>query len=410
MAPTGAGPDPMINLRYHIVSITAVFLALGIGVALGSTLIERAVVDELNSRLDAQAERLDNTDGENARLQDDLEEVGALWDRLAVEGTALFAGHLADTPVVLITIQGTNDDLLALTQRSLRQGGARLHGVLRLTSRWEELDDEEIAELSALVEREPGSADVTRSLVLGELASELSIAAEPPPPEEPDPVVEGVDGQAGGGGVDAGEGVDGAPDGMQATDETPAGSPEATLPDPTVVGDEGTDPPVGDGEDPPIVDEPVEPNGLLLAALIERGYVEFLADSATVPLPEFGARYVVVVDGGSGSAVDSLLMPILQDLAGPDAAPVVVAEPMPEPDDDAEIDGEGPPLAGPLVSAIRSDPRLRASITTVDVAARFIGQSAIVLGLADLAELDSAQVGHYGLADGASSLVPVTEG
>lgn len=368
----------MINLRYHIVSITAVFLALGIGVALGSTLIERAVVDELNSRLDAQAERLDNTDGENARLQDDLEEVGALWDRLAVEGTALFAGHLADTPVVLITIQGTNDDLLALTQRSLRQGGARLHGVLRLTSRWEELDDEEIAELSALVEREPGSADVTRSLVLGELASELSIAAEPPPPEEPD--------------------------------ETPAGSPEATLPDPTVVGDEGTDPPVGDGEDPPIVDEPVEPNGLLLAALIERGYVEFLADSATVPLPEFGARYVVVVDGGSGSAVDSLLMPILQDLAGPDAAPVVVAEPMPEPDDDAEIDGEGPPLAGPLVSAIRSDPRLRASITTVDVAARFIGQSAIVLGLADLAELDSAQVGHYGLADGASSLVPVTEG
>ena len=31
----------MINLRYHIVSITAVFLALGIGTALGGTFLDR---------------------------------------------------------------------------------------------------------------------------------------------------------------------------------------------------------------------------------------------------------------------------------------------------------------------------------------------------------------------------------
>ena len=39
----------MINLRYHIVSIVAVFLALGIGVLMGSTIVDRAIVSTLRS-------------------------------------------------------------------------------------------------------------------------------------------------------------------------------------------------------------------------------------------------------------------------------------------------------------------------------------------------------------------------
>ncbi len=42
----------MINLRYHIISITAVFLALGIGLTLGSTFLDRVTVDTLESQLD----------------------------------------------------------------------------------------------------------------------------------------------------------------------------------------------------------------------------------------------------------------------------------------------------------------------------------------------------------------------
>ena len=36
----------MINLRYHIISIVAVFLALGIGLALGSTFVDSVLVNE----------------------------------------------------------------------------------------------------------------------------------------------------------------------------------------------------------------------------------------------------------------------------------------------------------------------------------------------------------------------------
>ena len=42
----------MINLRYHIVSIVAVFLALGIGLALGSPFVDSILVNELKDQVD----------------------------------------------------------------------------------------------------------------------------------------------------------------------------------------------------------------------------------------------------------------------------------------------------------------------------------------------------------------------
>ena len=41
----------MINLRYHIVSVVAVFLALGIGLALGSTFVDSILVNELEDEI-----------------------------------------------------------------------------------------------------------------------------------------------------------------------------------------------------------------------------------------------------------------------------------------------------------------------------------------------------------------------
>ena len=41
----------MINLRYHIISIVAVFLALGIGLALGSTFVDTILVNELEDQV-----------------------------------------------------------------------------------------------------------------------------------------------------------------------------------------------------------------------------------------------------------------------------------------------------------------------------------------------------------------------
>ena len=41
----------MINLRYHIISGVAVFLALGIGLALGSRVVDSILVNELEDQV-----------------------------------------------------------------------------------------------------------------------------------------------------------------------------------------------------------------------------------------------------------------------------------------------------------------------------------------------------------------------
>ena len=42
----------MINFRFHIVSLIAVFLALALGIVMGATVVNRAIVDRLNRHSD----------------------------------------------------------------------------------------------------------------------------------------------------------------------------------------------------------------------------------------------------------------------------------------------------------------------------------------------------------------------
>jgi hypothetical protein len=360
----------MINLRYHIVSITAVFLALGIGVALGSTLIERATVDTLNDRLDEQSERLDRTDGENADLRRELERLAEREQQLTAQGVALYAGHLAEVPTVLITTQGTDDELVAITQRSLRAADAQLFGTLRLTSRWESLSQEEVADLATLLDRALVRGPQTREAALEALSEEL-LAAASPAPEQPD------------------------------TEEEPAVDPDGSV-DPLDPVDPNTT--TTTAPETSVADEPVATP--ILDGLIERGYIEFLADGSNVPLPSFGARYVLVVDESTEVGVEDVVVPFVELMADDDPAPMVVAEPLASVEEGAEV--VEPPLAGPVVTAIRSDESLASSISGVDSAGDFIGQSAMVLALADLVG-DDTQVGQYGIGVGATLLMPAIE-
>jgi len=38
----------MINFRFHLVSLIAVFLALGLGILVGSTVVDQVIVDRLD--------------------------------------------------------------------------------------------------------------------------------------------------------------------------------------------------------------------------------------------------------------------------------------------------------------------------------------------------------------------------
>ena len=57
----------MINLRYHVVSLVAVFLALGIGVIMGATVIDRVTVDQVRNQLKSVERSVGQTRRDNDR-------------------------------------------------------------------------------------------------------------------------------------------------------------------------------------------------------------------------------------------------------------------------------------------------------------------------------------------------------
>ena len=87
----------MLNLRYHVISLVAVFLALGIGVIMGVTVINRGIVDQLQKRLDGVEASDRKTRRENDRLSTQLR----TWDRFVEQARPdLLAGQLARAPQV----------------------------------------------------------------------------------------------------------------------------------------------------------------------------------------------------------------------------------------------------------------------------------------------------------------------
>ncbi len=96
----------MINFRFHVVSIVAVFWALAIGVVFGSTIVDRAVVDRLEKRLDDVDEKAEQQRDENEQLKTDLERQDAY-----LRSNAPFAvdGRLSGRDIVVLADAGVSD-------------------------------------------------------------------------------------------------------------------------------------------------------------------------------------------------------------------------------------------------------------------------------------------------------------
>ena len=86
---------PVINFRFHLVSLVAVFLAIGVGVAMGASFLDRATVDTLRSRVDDLSEGYQRRGRENAtRSGTNSTEVDSQARDLAGEGSEALADKL----------------------------------------------------------------------------------------------------------------------------------------------------------------------------------------------------------------------------------------------------------------------------------------------------------------------------
>ena len=112
----------MYNLRYHIASLVAVFLALAVGLLLGTVVAERGMFsDQATSLVGDLQRRFDEITATNDELKVGLERDRAFAEAAVVP---LVTGQLAGVNVAILTGTGRVDGVSAVTDAIAQAGGA----------------------------------------------------------------------------------------------------------------------------------------------------------------------------------------------------------------------------------------------------------------------------------------------
>ncbi len=119
----------MIDFRYHLVSIIAVFLALAVGIVLGTAALNGPIQANLTNDLSRVASEKRVLEGDVERLR---EQLTASDDFAVGVGPRLVRGSLADHRVLLVTTPETPADLPERLTPLLQAAGAQVGGTLQL--------------------------------------------------------------------------------------------------------------------------------------------------------------------------------------------------------------------------------------------------------------------------------------
>ena len=333
----------MISLRQHIFSLVAVFVALAVGIAAGSTVVRGPLLDSTRARLESAEELIEVERAENDALAAEL----AQLDNWVVDGPdQLLRGRLSGLAVLTIVAGDVDPDVVAGVVRSIRATAGPFLGELRIDPAV--FDPEQTDRVASVlgITLEPESDEAGDELPADDVAALTMTAFGERIAERLPTVAEAVvagDGSAG----------DGASTGGEVLRSV-----------------------FGDLEDAGLVDL-LEVNTRPVTA--ERMEVLVLTDRNLVHDPAAMLDSLITVSDPAGAAIDVLVAEVNR-----------VAQ-----------DNETP--VGSYVARIRDDGRLRDEVSTVDNAEIFLGWVAAVLGLE---AAGAGSVGHYGFRDGADGAVP----
>ena len=164
----------MINLRYHIVSLVAVFLALGLGIVMGSTVIDRVTVDALNDRLDTVERSQGAIREENGRLKT---QVDRGQDFAVGTRDQLLRGHLRNIPVMVLAVAGVDRRPVDELRQALAGAQATMEGTIWFTSKMRLASDGDVRALATALDLPVDRPDVVRRQALARVASAREMAA-----------------------------------------------------------------------------------------------------------------------------------------------------------------------------------------------------------------------------------------
>ena len=161
----------MISLRYHVVTIVAIFLALAIGTLAGAAFVQPALQEELQN----QTDRLQrNNDGLRAEVDDLQAQMAGLGDFVDAVAPSLTRNRLSGTPVVLVTQTGVEDGVLSQARAALANAGASVLTTVSATDQLVSDDPATQEQLATILGAPTASAEELPSLAAQALAQGLS--------------------------------------------------------------------------------------------------------------------------------------------------------------------------------------------------------------------------------------------
>jgi hypothetical protein len=345
----------VIDFRYHLVSIVAVFLALAIGIVLGSTELQGPTYNFLNRTTAKLQNEFDLVTSQRNAAQQQAS-LGEAYAE-AVQ-PALLRNLLTGQRLLIVTEPGAQSSVVSGVSAAAIDAGATVTGQINLQPKFFDTSDTTLDSLNQTTLDVAEAASL--SLSAGEnyqqqaaqvIASEILVKAS---------------GSAGAGQSSAG--------GQTSTGQTSTGQ-------------------TGTGQTSTAQASANADSGAqtMIQAYASSGFLDTTGQPATQ------ATVVVVVTpqnapaDGSADQLDQVLVPVVQELATKSSAVVVAGS--------SAGSGAGSPIA-----VLRSN-NVANQVSTVDDADFAMGQTVVIQALA--AMLDGGKAASYGFAaNGASSVAP----
>ncbi len=162
----------MLDMRYHIASLVAVFFALAIGILLGTVIVDKGVLVNQQQALVKRIEtNFNELREENRMLRDEVGEQRKFATQvipLAIEG------RLDKQNVGVITTTDVGDDIVSGLVDGLKKAGATTNSV-KLNNEFK-LTDQALAQLKPYFTANQLTADNAQELVLKKMVDELAKA------------------------------------------------------------------------------------------------------------------------------------------------------------------------------------------------------------------------------------------
>jgi hypothetical protein len=170
-------PD-VISLRYHIVSLVAVFLALALGIVVGSTVLQEGTVSALRATSQEVRQRSEENRTENLALKQDKAHLEAFGAAVLPD---LVRNRLEGRSVVLVDTDKVDSGMRDSVRKVLEDAGAEVDGQITFADERLALGaDTDRAAMGRLLAADAGTPEVLRGELVKRLAERLATPSAMP--------------------------------------------------------------------------------------------------------------------------------------------------------------------------------------------------------------------------------------